>query len=192
MLHHHSDIKKVDFATYRQGNYKPGGTRVKRLLWYCINALVFKSYLLPLSGVKCFLLRLFGAQIGKQVVIKPNVNIKYPWKLEIGDHCWIGEEVWIDNLATVILENHVCLSQGSMLLTGNHNYKLSSFDLITSPILIQSGAWIGTKSLVCPGVEIGTHAVLSAMSVANQSLEDYTIYQGNPAIQIRKRIISEA
>ena len=137
------------------------------------------------------MLRLFGAKIGKGLVIKPKVNIKYPWFLEIGDHVWIGEEVWIDNLTLVKIESNVCISQGAMLLTGNHNYKKSSFDLITGQITLEDGVWIGAKSVVCPAVTCHSHSVLAVGSIATKDLEPYTIYQGNPAQPIRKRIISE-
>lgn len=140
---------------------------------------------------KRFLLRLFGARVGKGLVIKPSVSIKYPWKLTIGNHVWLGEKVWIDCLDEVYIGDHVCLSQGAMLECGNHDYSKTSFDLITRPIRIEEGAWIGAKSMLGPGVHVGSHTVLSAGSVATTDLEPYQIYRGNPAVQVRKRVISE-
>jgi putative colanic acid biosynthesis acetyltransferase WcaF len=156
-------------------------------LWYLVNALFFTNYVFPFSAIKVILLRAFGAKIGNGVVIKPNVNIKYPWLLEIGDHVWIGEQVWIDNLAKVVIGNHVCISQGALLLCGNHNYKKPSFDLIVGKITIEEGAWIGAKSVVCPDVIVHSHAILAVGSVATKNLEPYGIYQGNPAGKIRDR-----
>lgn len=135
------------------------------------------------------ILRLFGANIGSSVVIKPKVNIKYPWKLSIGNHCWIGESVWIDNLDEVIIEDNVCLSQGAFLICGNHNYKISSFDLLMAPITLKEGSWVGAKSIVGPGVILENHAVLSLGSVASTNLEAFSIYRGNPAIKIKERLI---
>jgi putative colanic acid biosynthesis acetyltransferase WcaF len=132
---------------------------------------------------------MFGAKIGTGVVIKPGVNIKYPWFLEMGDHCWIGEEVWIDNLALVSIGNNVCLSQGAYLLTGSHDYKKRSFDLITKPIVLEDGVWIGAKATVCPGITCHAHSVLAVGSIATSDLEPYSIYQGNPAIKKRERVI---
>ena len=103
-------------------------------------------------------MRLFGAKIGSNVTIKPGVNVKYPWKLKVGNNCWIGENVWIDNLDEVTLADNVCISQGAFLLCGNHNFKSSSFDLMLGPITIESGAWLGAKSIVCPGVTVASHA----------------------------------
>ncbi|MDZ7624210.1 MAG: hypothetical protein U5J96_07185 [Ignavibacteriaceae bacterium] len=88
------------------------------------------------NSFKIFALRFFGAKVGKGVIIKPCVNIKYPWFLEIGDNVWIGEEVWIDNLGKVKIGNNVCLSQGALLLCGNHNYKKETFDLIVGDITL--------------------------------------------------------
>ncbi len=178
---------KTDLSAYNNHPFHPGANAVKRFLWLYINALIFKTSLLPLSGIKRGLLRLFGARVGKQVVIKPCVTIKYPWLLAIGDYCWIGEEVWIDNIVQVTLGNNVCLSQGAMLLTGNHNYKSSAFDLMTGTVLLEEGAWICAKAIVCPGVTVGSHAVLTTGSVAVKHLEAYSIYQGNPAEKIRDR-----
>ncbi len=160
---------------------------MKRTLWFVVNALFFINPLNPSSAVKVFLLRLFGATIGKGVVIKPAVNIKYPWYLKLGDHVWVGEQVWIDNLTLVSIGEHATLSQGAVFLTGSHNYKKSTFDLMIGKIIVQDGVWIGAKGLVCPGVTCGSHSVLAAGSVAVSDLEPYTIYQGNPAVAKRKR-----
>lgn len=143
---------------------------------------------MPISGVKCLILKLFGAKIGKGVVIKPGVSVKYPWLLKVGDYSWIGEDVWIDNLAQVTIGSNCCISQGAMLLCGNHNYKLPTFDLIVKPIIIKNGAWVGAKSTVCPGVTIHEEAMLSVGSIATKDLQANCIYQGNPAIYARERI----
>ena len=134
-------------------------------------------------------MRLFGAEIGKGVVIKPSVNIKYPWKLKIGNHSWIGESAWIDNLDFVEIGESSVLSQGAMILSGNHNYKKTSFDLITKPIFIGDGVWIGAKSVVTGGVSCENHSVLSVFSVASKDLQSNKIYKGNPAVDIGDRII---
>jgi putative colanic acid biosynthesis acetyltransferase WcaF len=182
-----NELPKVDLKTYSPGNIVVKKNVLIRGLWYYINALCFRSYLLPSCWLKRQLLHLFGAKVGNGVVIKPGVNIKYPWLLNVGDYIWIGEGVWIDNLADVVIESNACISQGAMLLTGNHNYKRTSFDLMTGKIIIHEGSWIGARSIVCPGVTCKTHSVLTAGSVAVRDLEEYSIYQGNPAIKIRER-----
>jgi len=162
---------------------------LKRILWYFINHLFFTSGLFPISNLKVVLLRLFGAKIGKGVNIKPKVSIKYPWNLEVGNFAWIGEAVWIDNLVKVSIGANCCLSQGAMLLTGNHNYKKSTFDLMVGEIILKDGVWIGAKAIVCPGISCQSYSILSVGSVATSDLESYGIYHGNPAKKVKHRII---
>lgn len=181
--------KTVRLDCFENDWYIPG-QKIMVLLWYFVNVVFFINPLNPSSGIKIFLLKIFGARIGKGCVIKPGVNIKYPWNLVVGNNCWIGERVWIDNLGQVALGNHVCLSQGAYLLTGNHNYKKTTFDLIIGDISIEDGVWIGAKSVVCPGIICHSHAVLAVQSVANKDLEPYSIYAGNPATKTRNRTIS--
>ena len=180
---------KTQLSGFNNDWYNPG-PKHKRVIWYLVNELFIKNTLNPSSGLRIVLLRLFGARIGNGVIIKPGVNVKYPWKLSIGNHCWIGENVWIDNLDYVEIKNNVCVSQGALLLCGNHNYKLPSFDLIIKPITLEEGCWIGAKSIVAPGVKIGEQAVLSLNSVASNDLEPNFIYRGNPALKIKKRYVS--
>ncbi|MEO1588474.1 MAG: colanic acid biosynthesis acetyltransferase WcaF, partial [Bacteroidota bacterium] len=108
---------KVDLSGYDTSAYDSGAGTLKMILWYYVNIFIFKSAWLPIMGIKRFLLKAFGAKLGEGVIIKPSVNIKYPWKLEIGNHVWIGEGVWIDNLEPVIIEDNVCISQDALLLT---------------------------------------------------------------------------
>jgi len=183
-------MKKVDLASYKNPEYNPGAGLIKRILWMTISWLFFQSYLFPFSSFKRALLRLFGAKIGKAVVIKPAVLIKHPWYLAVGEYTWIGERVWIDNLVPVEIGDNVCISQGAMLLTGNHDYKSPTFNLIMKGIKIDSGAWIGAKSVVCPGVECGFQSVLTVGSVATKNLEANQIYSGNPAKPVRERVIT--
>jgi len=180
-----------DLSKFNNSWYESGGKMIKRFCWYFINIIFFMCPLNPISTLKVHLLRLFGARIGKGVLIKPSVNIKYPWNLIIGNFVWIGENVWIDNLAPIIIGNNVCLSQGAMLLTGNHNYKKVAFDLMIGRIILEDGVWVGAKSVVCPGVTCKSHSVLSVNSVATKDLDAYQVYQGNPCIKIRERNIQE-
>lgn len=180
--------KKVDLASFNIAPYYPG-SMIKRILWFFCGNIFINSYLpLPMSFKKS-ILKLFGATIGENFTIKMGVNIKYPWFLNIGKNVWMGEGVFIDNFLMVTIENNVCISQNAMLLTGNHDYSKSSFNLIAKEIYICEGAWIGAKTVVCPNVKVGSHAVLTVGSIATADLEAYTIYQGNPAKALRKRTI---
>jgi putative colanic acid biosynthesis acetyltransferase WcaF len=184
------DALKTQLNKFTNNWYTSGASKPKMLLWYFVNLMFFTSRWLPVSAIKVALLRIFGAQVGSGVVIKPAVNIKYPWRLKIGNHVWIGEQVWIDNLENVEIGDHVCISQGAMLLCGNHNYKKSTFDLMVGKIILEEGSWIGAQTVVCPGVVCKSHAILTVGSVATSELKAYTIYQGNPAKAIKERVIS--
>lgn len=182
-------MQQINLSTYNNHPYRPGANAFKRLLWYYVNAIFINSAWLPVSSFRIFLLRLFGARIGKGVMLKPRVNIKYPWHLQIGNYSWIGEGVWIDNLTTVTIGNNVCISQGAVLQTGSHNYKSTAFDLIIGPITLEDGVWIGNCAIVNKGVIVHSHAILSSGSVTTKNLDAYAIYQGNPAVKVRYRHI---
>lgn len=179
---------KTDLASFRNEWYRPGGI-VKRMLWTIFSSIFFRHSLALGSRHKIWILKLFGAKVGIGVVIKPSVQIKYPWKLSIGHHSWIGEHVWIDNLDRVSIADNCCISQAALLLCGNHNYSSPEFDLIIKPIVLESGAWVGAKSVVAPGVTLHSHSVLTAGSCATSDLAAYGIYQGNPATLVRTRVI---
>ncbi|MEO6539128.1 MAG: WcaF family extracellular polysaccharide biosynthesis acetyltransferase [Ferruginibacter sp.] len=180
----------VNLSIYNNDFYKPGNS-IKRYAWYLVNEVVFKTGLFPFYTLKRFFLKLFGAKMGRGILIKPGVNIKYPWLLDMGDFIWIGEGVWIDNLARVSIGNNVCVSQGALLLCGNHDYTTAAFNLSLKPIVIEEGVWIGAKSIVCGGVTCRSHSILSVGSVANGDMQAYGIYSGNPAQEIKKRVIKE-
>ena len=183
-------MQQTNLSTYNNHPYNPGGSVVKRILWHYVNAVCFKTGLFPVNGFKVALLKLFGAKIGKNVTIKPGVSIKYPWHLIVGNSTWVGEDVWIDCLVPITIGSNVCISQGAMLLTGSHNYKKTTFDLITGSIILEDGAWIGAKAIVNQGITVATHAALTTGSIATKNLDAYSIYQGNPAVKVRDRVIS--
>jgi len=155
-------------------------------LWLVVQAIFIQSWI-PGAKYRVALLRQFGAHIGKGVDIKPGVKVKFPWRLKIGDHSWIGEDVWLDNLAPITIGSHCCISQGVYLCTGSHNWKSVRFDLITEPIEIKNDVWLAAKSMVGPGVTVENGAILTLGSVATKDLKAGWIHQGNPAVPIRKR-----
>ena len=171
----------INLATFNNSDYRPGRGLFARTAWYFTSLLFFESGWFPLSRPKAWLLRRFGARIGRGLVIKPHVRIKYPWRLTVGDHCWIGQEVWIDNLDDVTLGSHVCVSQRAYLCTGSHDYRRRTFDLITRPIRVEDGAWLGAGCIVLGGATIGANAIVTAGSVATRDVSPAAIVVGNPA-----------
>jgi len=181
----------VDLAQYTTGGFYRGRPALVELAWLFAQALFVSSWL-PGSLQRRFLLRLFGANLGKGVVIKPGVRVKFPWRLSVGDHSWIGEDVWIDNLEIVEIGKNCCLSQGAYLCTGNHDWSSHGFDLLAKPIVIDDCVWIAAKARVASGLRLGTGSVLGLGSVATADLAPWTIYKGMPAVAVRERQITEA
>jgi putative colanic acid biosynthesis acetyltransferase WcaF len=140
---------KVDLSQYNNSWFQIGASKFKWGLWLICKGLFFMNPFFPLMGFKVWLLKMFGAKVGKGLVIKTSVNIKFPWNLTIGNNVWLGERVWIENQGQVMLDDSVCLSQGATLMTGNHNYKKTTFDLMVAPIHLQHGVWIGCNAVVC-------------------------------------------
>src|SRR5690606_41583783 len=131
------------------------------LLWYPCQYFVFACALPIPYSFRRWILRLFGARIGKGVVIEPNVRIKYPWRLSFGNQSWVGEAVWIDNLLEVHIGNNVALSQGALLLTGNHDYTDPTFAYRLGKIVLEDGVWLGANAVVCPPGGCQSHCVLA-------------------------------
>lgn len=177
--------------SFDKQQFDAGASSLKIWCWYLVSLIFIRSGIVPFSNVIVFILRAFGARIGKDVRIKPGIYIRYPWKLSLGDHSWLAD-CYIDNLDHVAIGKHVCISQQAMLLTGNHNYKLIDFNLYTQPIVIEDGVWIAARAMVCPGVTAHVQAILLSGAVCSQALAPDTIYQGNPATIVRKRAIRPA
>jgi putative colanic acid biosynthesis acetyltransferase WcaF len=182
----HADVAWVDLSAFDNSDYDPGRGRFTRALWYAVSVVVFESGWFPLSRLKVTLLRLFGAKIGVGVVVKPNVRIKYPWRLTVGDYCWIGQESWIDNIADVEIGDHACISQLAYLCTGSHDHRRVAFNLAAEPIHIGNGAWVGARATVLPGVSIGANAIVAGGSVVTKDVASGVVAGGAPA-----RIIAE-
>jgi putative colanic acid biosynthesis acetyltransferase WcaF len=181
----------VELDRFDNSWYHPGRSKFIQVLWFFFGLPILRSPLLPSSAVRCRLLRLFGAQVGKGVVIKPGVRVKYPWLLSIGANSWIGEDCWIDNLAPVDIGRNVCVSQGVYFCTGNHNWSDPAFGLMVRPITLRDGCWVAAKAVLCPGIEIGECAVVGAGSVAIRDVPAYQIWTGNPAVFRKLRPLNQ-
>ena len=181
----------LDKSKYDNSWYKPGSL-LKRTLWYFCSAIFFQSRLLPFSALKVYLLKLFGAKVGKRCYIKPGVNIKYPWFLEIGNNVGIGEDAWIDNVSKVIIGNNVTISQRAHIITGSHNYKSRSFGLILTEVVLKEGSWICSNAMIGPNVTVHEYAILTMGAVATKDLKAYGIYSGNPASYMKERVFDQA
>ena len=180
-----SSIQRLDLYKSNLNKCKKGFFFL-RVIWMLIIHPIFSSCL-PGTFWRKLLLRLFGSKIGVGGRIKPRVRISFPWNIEIGDYCWIGEDVWIDCLSKVIIGNRVCISQGVYICTGNHNYKSPLFDLILKPISIGDESWVAAKSILAPGTSIGRKSVISMGSVVSGEVPEGVIVKGNPGKVLKRR-----
>jgi putative colanic acid biosynthesis acetyltransferase WcaF len=182
---------RVDLSIPDNSEFCKGRTLVVRCLWHFAGAPILASRLLPISALKSWVLRRFGARVGKGAYIKPGVRVKFPWYLTIGDYCWIGEDVWIDNLCTVTIGSHVCISQGAYLCTGNHDWSSPNMKLFRQPIELRDGSWVGARATLCPGTTLDVGAIVTVGSVASGNIPAYEIWAGNPARHIRDRRLTQ-
>jgi len=182
---------RVDLSAFTPGDFDRGASRWKEALWILVRTLFFEWLPGRWYSLRRALLRAFGAKIGRGVVVKPGARIAFPWKLTVGDNCWIGEDSWLLNLAEIVLEDNVALAHRVFLATGNHDYNSPTFDLMVEPIRICRGAWLTAGTYVGPGVTVGEHAVLGLGAVATQDLEPYGVYRGNPAEKVATRRIRD-
>lgn len=187
-----TDPNRVALAEFRNDWYDPGRSVAVRVAWLVANAVFLLTWFPWPSSLKARLLRAFGARVGSGVVIKPRVNVKYPWNLSIGDHSWIGEGAWIDSLAQVTIGSDCCLSQGVMIETGNHDWSKPTFDLVVKEVVLEDGAWAAVRSLMLPGSRLASHAILGAGSVLSGDTEPYGIYVGVPAAKVKERVVRTA
>ena len=182
-------MSPVKLRTYDNSWYSPGRSAPWRFAWFFFAAPIVRSQVVPFSALRVVLLRLFGARIGRRVVIRPGVNVKYPWHLSVGDDTWIGERVWIDCLTSVRIGSDVCISQGAYFCTGNHNWSDPGFGLMIAPIQLNDASWVGAMSTITPGAVLGTGAIAAAGSVISGTVPDFEIYAGNPARFLKKRVL---
>jgi putative colanic acid biosynthesis acetyltransferase WcaF len=181
----------VDLGATSSRDYEPGRSFAVRAVWLLLRATIFSNEIVTSYGLKRSLLRLFGADVGKRVLIKPGVHVKYPWRLRVGDNCWLGERCWIDNMEDVTLGDNVVVSQGAYLCTGNHDWSDPGMGLTPQPIVVEDGAWIGAFARVAPGRRVGRESILVLGAVALTDTEPYGIYAGNPAEFVRRREIRD-
>jgi putative colanic acid biosynthesis acetyltransferase WcaF len=154
---------------------------MKRLLWSMVQSTLFRLSFHTWSGWRAFLLRAFGAKIGKQCTIRRTCRVYYPWKFVMGDQSALGDGTEIYNLGTITLGTRVSISQEAYLCAGTHDYTQLAMPLLTPPITVGNDAWICARAFICPGVTVGEGAIVAACGVATKDVPPWTIVGGNPA-----------
>ena len=175
-------------------NFKPKGFRGKTIFhaqtWLFVQSILFRLSPQFMYGWRNFLLRLFGAKIGKKVRIRPTVRVFNPWKLSIGNWSWIGDDVTLVNAANINIGENTVISQNSFLAAGDHDFSSSSFDVNLRPIKIEDEVWISSDVFIAGGVTIGFGTVVGYRSTVNKNLPPKMICYGNPAKPIKPRLNS--
>ena len=160
-------------------------------LWWLVQSTLFGMSPQFMYGWRNFLLRQFGAKIGRGVIIRPTARVTYPWKLTIGDYAWIGDNVELYTLGEITIGNNAVVSQRSYLCTGSHDYTKSAFDIYALPVVIEDEAWVATDVYVAPGVTVGRGSVIGARSSVFSDMPSGMICIGNPAKSVKPRVMDE-
>jgi putative colanic acid biosynthesis acetyltransferase WcaF len=176
----------IQLRDYDNSDFDRGAPRWMEALWVILKIIFFLNAFPWPSALRAALLRLFGAKIGERVVIRSGVHITFPWYVEIGDDVWLGEEAWLLSLAPIVIERDVCISQRVILCAGSHDFRKSTFDLVTRPITVRRGCWIAVQAFVAAGVEIGEGSLVSAGSVVLDTVPPRSLVRGNPAVVVKE------
>jgi putative colanic acid biosynthesis acetyltransferase WcaF len=164
-----------------------GRSRLQVQLWWLVQATLFRGSPQVLYGFRRWLLRLFGARVGAGVIVRPSATITYPWQVELGDHCWVGDDVVLYSFATIRIGSNAVVSQKSYLCAGTHDYRSEAFDLQGFPIVIGAKAWVAADVFVGPGVTIGEGAVVGSRSAVFTDLPPMMVSVGAPAKPLKPR-----
>jgi putative colanic acid biosynthesis acetyltransferase WcaF len=183
-----NDQPFVDLRKYNQSWFDRGRPSWYVLLWWLVQAIAFPLTPQPLNILRCALLRLFGARIGKGVLIRPTARFTYPWKVTIGNYSWIGDNVVFYSLDQIHIGEHCVVSQKSYLCTGSHDLQDPAFGLKTAIITINNGAWVAADCFVGPGVQIGANAVIGARSTVLTNMPSGQVCWGSPCRPKTSRI----
>lgn len=163
-----------------------------RVLWNTTWLLLYRPSPRNFHIWRRFLLRLFGARIGRRAHPYPSARIWAPWNLSMGDDSCISEHVDCYSVDYVTIGANATVSQYSFLCTASHDFNDPAMPLVTAPISIGARAWITADVFVGPGVTVGEGAVVGARSSVFTDVPCWTVVAGNPAkaIHDRKKIYS--
>lgn len=157
-------------------------------LWWAVQATLFRGSPQFAYGFRRWLLRCFGAQVGHGVVIRPSATITYPWKVSIGDHAWIGDNVVLYSLGNIEIGANVVVSQNSYLCASDHDYTQVDFPIRARKITIYPEAWLAADVFVAPGVTIGRGTVIGARSSVFKDMPAGMVCFGYPCVAIKERV----
>lgn len=177
----------IDVSKYE--NRLSCGNRIGRAIWNIAWLILFRVSPVICFPWRRFLLRLFGAKIGKKASIYPSTKIWAPWNLEMGDYSCLSHSVDCYSVDKIVIGANATVSQYTYLCTASHDITDSHMRLVTAPITIGDGAWICASAFIGPGIKVGEGAVAGACSVVTKDIPAWTVVSGNPARETGKREI---
>lgn len=177
----------MNLNEYNQDDFDRGKNGIYIILWWFIQGTLFRYSFHNMYGWRRFLLKVFGAEIGKDVKIRSSAKFTYPWKVSIGDYSWIGDEVTLYSLDKIFIGSNCVISQKTYLCTGSHDILSVKFDLLTSPIIIKNFSWIAADVFVHPGVVVEKYSIVGAKSNLTKNTVENSINTGNPSKFVKYR-----
>ena len=182
-------MQRIDKFTLPENFRGRSGVIVQ--LWWIVQALLFHTSPQFMYGWRRFLLRSFGAKVGKNVILRPSVTVTYPWKVSIGDNSWLGDNVELYSLGEIEIGSNVVISQKSYLCAASHDYDKEDFPIWAKKITIEDECWLATDVYVAPGVTIGKGTVVGARSSVFKDLPGGKVCVGSPAVPIKERVVED-
>ncbi|EIG58452.1 WcaF family extracellular polysaccharide biosynthesis acetyltransferase [Bradyrhizobium sp. WSM1253] len=173
--------KYQDLSRFRTPPEFRGRSWLTVLVWQTIQQTLFAWSPQPAFFWRRWLLRLFGAEVGRGVLIRPTARVTYPWKVRFGNHCWVGDHAEIYSLGHITIGDNAVISQRSYICAATHNYQDITFPLVADPVIIEREAWIATDCFIAPGVTVGAGAIVAARSTVLRNVDPGTIVAGHPA-----------
>lgn len=185
----HGSPPQIRLDLFDTSGFDRGRPRWVEALWVLTKCAFFLTPLPWPNAMKRVLLRAFGASIGKGVIIRPGVNVHFPWRLKVGDHCWIGESTQLLNILAITIEDQVALSHQVYIAAGGHDVRSATMAAMHAPVLIKTGTWVASRAFIGPGVTVHERVVVGACAVVMKDVGPDVLVAGNPAKVIRPRVI---
>nr|WP_137809813.1 MULTISPECIES: putative colanic acid biosynthesis acetyltransferase [unclassified Gordonia (in: high G+C Gram-positive bacteria)] len=173
-----TNLRQQNLAGFTGLGYDKGRNKALQAAWLAVSYAIFQSWWCP-NAARVAILRTFGARVGRGAVIRQRVRVHWPWKLEIGDHCWLGEGVWLLNLEQITIGSNTCLSQEALICTGSHDHRSPTFEYDNGAITIGDEVWIAARATVLRGLSIGDRAVIGCGNIVTKDVAAGTIVRVN-------------
>ena len=182
-------MSTVRLDQFDHSKVKRQRSRFTQIVWLLTQCAFFDTAFPWPYSIKRFLLRRFGGDVGKGVVLRSRIYIHSPWMLDIGNHCWIGDGCQLLSVAKITFEDHVALAHQVYIAAGGHDIRSATMVPKNEPITVKSGTWIASCAFIGPGVTVHENTVVGAAAVVMKDVGPNEVIAGNPGRVIRERVI---